>query len=206
MSIKKGESWGRLVELPRGVPVATGDAGAARILSVADGAAVVLTGGDLARTVGRGAGATPQPGDQVRAFDVDLLRARLDDGPSQPVLAHLLMRSPWIRGGPWRGPAVAAMNAEFFGRYNVAPRGHPNDGRVEIVELSADMPWRARWNAWRRLPTGSHLPHPQIDTRSVRSLTLNFERDVTVILDGERTDRARHIEVVVDRDAGLIYI
>ena len=206
MSIRRGESWGRRVELPHGVPVATDDSNAAHILSAGDGAAVMLTGGDLARTVGRGAGGAPQPGDQVRAFDVDLMRARLDGGPPRPALAHLVARSPWTRGGPWRGRVVAVMNAEFMGRYNVAPRGHPNDGRVEMVELAPGMSWRARWSAWRRLPTGGHLPHPQIDTRTARAVTIDFEREATVIIDGERAGRARHIAVEVDRDAGLIYI
>ena len=49
--------------------------------------------------------------------------------------------------------------------HDVAPRAHPNDGRFDVVEVSAAMPARARLQAWRRLATGTHVPHPDITTR-----------------------------------------
>ena len=58
------------------------------------------------------------------------------------------------------------MNAQFVGEWDVAPRGHPNDGRLDVVSIDRVMPKRQRWSAWRRLPRGEHIPHPMITVAS----------------------------------------
>ncbi len=139
MSIKRGGAWGDLVALPDGVAVAADDAAAAATLdaSTEDPPTVLLTGGDLARTVGRTEGPAPRPGDEVRAFPIDLIDVRVDDDGPRVALAHVIAHRSWVRGGPWRGRVVAAMNAEFAGRFDVAPRGHPNDGRIEVFDVGS---------------------------------------------------------------------
>ncbi|MEM9513850.1 MAG: hypothetical protein AAGA42_03245 [Actinomycetota bacterium] len=207
MTIKRGDAWGDLVVLPGGIPAAADDATAAAILddTTAD-AAVVLTGGDLARTMGRTDRPAPRAGDEVRRFPVDLVEVRLDSGAPRPMVAHVIARHRWIAGGPWRGRVVAAMNAEFAGRFDVAPRGHPNDGRIEVFDVAATMSWRDRWQAWRRLPIGGHLPHPAIATRSVRASTLDFDRPLAVAIDGVAAGSASRVELSVRRDAGVVYL
>ncbi|MEO1056289.1 MAG: hypothetical protein AAFY28_05170 [Actinomycetota bacterium] len=208
MTIKRGDAWGDLVALPDGVPVAADDATLAAILddSTNDVAGVVVTGGDLARTMGRIERPAPRPGDEVRSFPIDLVDVRLDDGARHPAVAHVIAHRRWLGGGPWRGRVVAAMNAEFVGPCDVAPRGHPNDGRIEIFDVAATMSWRDRWQAWRRLPAGGHLPHPDIATRAVRATTLEFDRPLAVAIDGASAGSASRIELSVRRDAGIVYL
>ena len=81
------------------------------------------------------------------------------------------------------------MNAEFIGEWDIAPRGHPNDGRAEVFDVDASMSVRERLAARRRLPTGTHVPHPKIRTRSIRSDVWQFERPLEVTVDGRRVGR-----------------
>jgi diacylglycerol kinase family enzyme len=97
------------------------------------------------------------------------------------------------------------MNAEFLGDWDVAPRGHPNDGRAEVVEVDASMRIRDRLAARGRLRAGAHLPHPDISTRSIRSASWTFERPMQVIVDGHGLGRAREITLRVVPDAATVY-
>ena len=56
------------------------------------------------------------------------------------------------------------LNADRIGAWDVAPRAHPNDGQLDVVEVDASMGLRDRWQASRRLATGTHVPHPAIHT------------------------------------------
>jgi hypothetical protein len=75
------------------------------------------------------------------------------DGRQHWFVAHLVGRRSW-----WRGRIFAAMNAQFLGRFDVAPRGHPNDGLVELLDVDPALGLSDRVKAWRRLPTGTHGP------------------------------------------------
>jgi diacylglycerol kinase family enzyme len=91
------------------------------------------------------------------------------------------------------------MNAQFLGSWDVAPRGHPGDGRVDV--LDGDIALGDRWKARSRLPAGTHVPHPGIrQTRAARWET-TFDRPAPVRLDGEVVATARRLEVEVEPDA-----
>ncbi|MCU1345277.1 MAG: hypothetical protein JWL70_1543 [Acidimicrobiia bacterium] len=127
---------------------------------------------------------------------VDLAVAVLDDR-QYCFVAHLVARKTW-----WRGEVVAVMNAQFIGAWDVAPRGHPNDGRLDVVHVDAAMSRRARWQARGRLSTGTYLPHPQIATRSVKEWTTVLADPLDVWLDGVRVAReVRQISVRCVPDA-----
>ena len=144
---------------------------------------VGLLGGDLWRTLGAPPGGEERlrSGDALR-FDVDVVAARLD-GRSRWFVAHLVARRSW-----WWGRVVGAFSAEFLGDWDVVPRSHPGDGRVEVLDVS--MPTAQRWAARARLRTGSHLPHPGITVRSAREWSGSFHRPVGVWLDGQAAGRA----------------
>lgn len=191
MTIKAGEEWGRPAGATEAVATVSGDAElAARLASDGTGPFRV-TGGDLHRAVGE-----PGPDPVGRLLPVDALEIRLDDGPPRLAVAHLVARRSW-----WRGPVLAVCNTDFVGRWNAAPRAHPNDGRADVVEVDPAMPWRARWQAARRLPHGTHVPHPQITTRSVRTASFQFDRPVRVWIDGSPAGTARSVQIQVRPDA-----
>ncbi|MEM1333191.1 MAG: hypothetical protein AAGG08_06995 [Actinomycetota bacterium] len=202
MTIRPNEEWGTEVTRPDGLVIAADDAALAAALADRDAGPIAVGGGDLARTLG----ARPIADRTVlRAFPIDLLRVQLDDDRVIPAIAHVVVRRPWSRGGWWRGPVTLVMNAEFLGEWDVATRGHPNDGRVERFDLDPTTGVRQRRAIARRLPNGSHLPHPAITRTTKRRHELAYDRPVAVIVDGVARGPSRAISIQVDADAATLY-
>jgi hypothetical protein len=208
MTIKPGQAWGRPVPRPPDLLVMHSDVELARAVSHERGSPVGVGGGDLARTLGVTAAraATLATLPTVNEYLIDLMEVRLDDA-EEPIVAcaHVVARSPWSSGHWLRGRILVVMNAEFIGEWDLAPRGHPNDGRVEVVDVAASMSARERVAARRRLPTGTHVPHPSIATRTVRTGSWRFERPLDVVVDGRRVDRASTLSIDVLADAATVY-
>lgn len=202
MTIKPHEEWGSEVPRPADLVVVPDDAGLARHLTTDPDAPVALSGGDLFRTIG----ARPVADREVlRQLPLDLLRVSLDERGPLTAVAHVVVRSPWWRGSWWRGPVSMVMNAEFVGDWEVAARGHPNDGRAEWFELDGSTSIRQRRAIAHRLPSASHLPHPSITRRTGRSHELFLAAPSTVLVDGVDQGRARRVHVTVDADAAVFF-
>lgn len=193
--IERGQPWGTRVVCPADLEVAADDAALAALVDAGRGP-VAVSGGDLHRTLG--APAPPRAGDACRRLPVDLLRCRLD-GETRVAVAHVVVRRPGPLGW-WRGPILAVCNAQFHRRWDVAPRGHPNDGRGDLVEVAASMPVRQRRLARRRLPSGTHLPHPDIATRRITTVERQLDPGLVVHLDHVPVRGVHHlvVEVVAD--------
>lgn len=204
MSIRKGQDWGRTSPLPDGAPTVRTDA---ELRALVAGArhrqeplpVVGLLGGDLCRTVGGRGDVGRLRGPDARQLPVDIVRVDLDDLTTWFV-AHLVLRRSW-----WRGPLVAVMNAEWLGSWDVAPRAHPGDGRVDVLEV-VELAWRDRLRARRRLPSGTHVPHPGIRERRVSSLHLELDRPTPVALDGTEAWSARQVHLAVEADALTVVV
>ncbi len=202
MTIEKGAAWGRDVPRPPELLVVADDRALVDALTGTNRVPVALSGGDLAQTLGASG---PGRRERLNEFPIDLIEVRLDDATEAFIsCAHVVARSPWWRGSWWRGPVLVAMNAEFYGASDVAPRGHPNDGRVETFLVDATMSVRQRLVARRRLATGAHVPHPAIATRSVRTSRWTFSQPLDVFVDRQRVGRASTIEVTVEPDAAIV--
>lgn len=195
MTIEKGRPWGDPVDRPDDLLVVDSDA--ALVLALVDEGArpVGVSGGDLHVSLG-----SPPDRRAMQRLPLDLLKCKFDDR-SAVAVAHVVMRSSW-----WRGPIVAAMNVDHVGDWNVAPRAHPNDGRFDVVEVAPSMSFRDRWQARRRLAGGTHVPHPAITTSSASERSWQFDRAMTVWVDGVRAGTARSVSIEVVPDAGTVYI
>lgn len=197
MTIRRGENWGVSGEVPAGTVVAEDDAGLFVMLNSPDPPhSVAVCTGDLARTVS----ASPDPqryrhGNTVVLAPLDLLEVQFDSG-SAVCVSHIVARRGWLRG-----TVVVVANAQFLGRWDVAPRSHPNDGRFDATEVRPAMSVRQRLIASRRLPTGSHLPHPDLLQQRSASGEWTFARPLTLWLDGVRVGRTRRVRVQVVPDA-----
>jgi hypothetical protein len=207
MTIKPGEPWGRTIDRPIDLVVVAGDPALARHLaSMRDGCGgppAFAIDGDFARTLG-----APRIDGRltVNELPVDLIDVRLDGGVvTATACAHVIIRNRWWRGGWWRGSVVVVMNAEFIGECDVAPRGHPNDGRVEVFEIGPTFGVRNRRQARRRARSATHVPHPGIHTRTVRTASWTFGVPMSVDVDGRRIGSATIIEVTVAPDAAVVY-
>jgi diacylglycerol kinase family enzyme len=199
MVVERGAAWGSPGPLPDDGVVVRSDAEARAIVERCRRAGdpvppLGLLGGDLCRTLGgRGDAARLRSPDATR-LPVDV-GAALVDGRLHWFVAHLIARRGW-----WSGRIVAVMNAEHLGRWDVAPRSHPNDGRLDTID--ADLPFGDRLKARRRLATGSHVPHPGIRERRVDAAQFEFDGQTAIWLDGVRLDgTVRRLSVRVEGDA-----
>jgi hypothetical protein len=211
VTIARGAPWGERGARPVGTVDAADDAAAREVVVAAHRAGTAvpplhLQRGDLLRTLGHPgpteerAGTRPGPPPPPAALlaPADLGVAVLD-GTEHPFVAHVVARRSW-----WRGRLVAVMNAQFLGAWDVAPRSHPNDGRLDVLDVAPELSVRDRWRARRRLPAGAHVPHPAIQVRSVTTWGTTFDPALDVWLDGEPVGRVRHLEVRVVPDALLL--
>ncbi len=198
MTIRKGEAWGETGPLPPDAVVVGSDAEARAVVTAARRAGhpippLGLLGGDLCRTLGGTGDEAHLRSGAAAVLPVDL-GAVLVDGRLHWFVAHLIVRRRW-----WRGRVIAAMNAQFLGPWDVAPRGHPNDGRIEI--LDGDLPLGERLQVRSRLATGTHLPHPGITERHVTAIQLDLPAPTPVFLDGDDIGAARSLSIRVEPDA-----
>ncbi len=196
--IGKGVPWGEAGPLPPGGVVVGSDAEARAVVSEARrGNRAVpplgLPGGDLCRTLGgRGDETRLRTGDAARV-PVDL-GAVLVDGRLHWFVAHLVARRSW-----WRGRVFVAMNAEWLGTWDVAPRSHPNDGLLDTFDVS--MALGERLKARARLAAGTHVPHPSITQRRVAAIQVELDAPTPVLLDGVGIGPARTLSIRVEPDA-----
>lgn len=180
---------------PADLEIVADDRALAARLSVRSGAALGVGSGDLHRSLG-----SPVARPEMQRVEVDLLRVTVGDVVYVAV-AHVLARRSW-----WRGPMVAVMNVDHLGDWNVAPRAHPNDGRFDVVEVDAAMRLRDRWQARRRLPQGTHVPHPHIALRTATAERWTFDRPLDIWIDGERVGSSRSLAVRIEPDAFELYL
>lgn len=202
MGIRRGRDWGGEGQLPDGGVIVSSDGEARRAVESARRRSepipvLGLAGGDLCRTLG-GSGDLRRlrQGGSMLTCDVGSV---LLDGRIHWFTAHLVARHSWLSGR-----VLVVMNAAFLGRWNLGPRAHPGDGLLDISDAS--LPLRQRLAAWRRLPAGTHLPHPAISTARRASFTASFERPVPVLLDGTPAGRARRITVRVESNALTVVV
>jgi hypothetical protein len=202
--IEKGEPWG--VPAHRLGPiepvVARSDAEVRAVVEAARRSSpdisaigpVIVLGGDLCKTVGG-------TGDEARTHGPDAMALPCDvgsvllDGRQHWFVAHLVARRSW-----WRGRVFVAMNAQFLGRFDVAPRGHPNDGRVEVIDLPAAVGIGDRVKAWRRLPLGTHVEHSAFRPRPTTAQQAEFDPPLRVWLDGVALGEVRTLSLRVEPD------
>lgn len=198
MTIEKHQLWGVPGPLPPDGVAVHSDAEARALVESArrSGASVPvlgLLGGDLAKTVGGRGDIARLRSAEAMTLPVDL-GSVLIDGRLHWFVAHLVVRRRW-----WRGRAVVVMNAQWIGRWDAAPKSHPNDGLLDVFDgrLSFDDRLKAR----KRLVTGTHVPHPGIAQRRVAALQLTFDKPTPVWLDGVRVASASTLSVRVEPDA-----
>jgi hypothetical protein len=205
VTVEKGVAWGAPGPPPAGTVIVRSDAAARAALEQArrDRAPfppLGLLGGDLARTLG-GLGSEERLRDgPATVCTVDVGEVLLD-GRVRYFVAHCVVRGrSW-----WRGPLVAAMNAQYLGDWDVAPRAHPGDGVLDVVEVASDMGVGDRWKARRRLPAGAHVPHPKITVKRLAAVQLDVE-GLGVWLDGEKQPPASALSIRLQPDALTVVV
>lgn len=202
MTIAKGQPWGAPGRFPADGVVVHSDAEARAVVSASmrEQRAVPtigLLGGDLCRTVGGRGDETRLRSDEAMTLPIDIGSVMLG-GERHWFVAHLVARTR-----SWSTVALT-MNAQWLGPWDMAPKAHPNDGLLDAVQASLSVSDRLK--ARRRLPLGTHVPHPGIETRRSAAHRFGFPRALDVWLDGERIGSARELEVTLLPDAIRIVV
>jgi hypothetical protein len=199
VTIRKGEEWGTVAPRPDDTIVVASDAQARAVIEPLRRAGEALPPlaprrGDLARTVGVTSG---ERGATV-LLPCDLGAALLDGTPFWFV-------SSLVAGAPFRrGRCVAVMNTEWLGEWDIAPRSHPNDGLLDVLDMQLSFA-QAR-QAGKRARLGDHLPHPGIDVSRMAAMELELVRPLPVRLDGEVVGSFRTISVRCEPDALTVVV
>lgn len=209
MGIAKGEPWGDAEHRPAELTVAGSDTDLALALRDAPPGVLVsfvpAPDSDLARAVGLRAGA-PSLG---LALPMDALA--LDDGrlavstvvlgpppdqlgaldPAVPVVVVLDGREQTLEGVT----TIVVATGQWLRALDLVPRGHPGDGKAEVQVYRLSRTERRAMRA--RLPTGTHLPHPRIDTRTASEVEVRAPRSLALELDGRTVTRAATLRVAL---------
>jgi YegS C-terminal NAD kinase beta sandwich-like domain len=203
VTIGPGTAWSAPGVLPADAPVFSSDRALSEAVSAARLAGVALpvvglTGGTLWTTIGGPSVEGRLRTGEARHYPVDVGVARLDGKE------HVFIGSVLARRRSWR-EVVAVMNTPFLGRRRVAPRAHPGDALLDLIEgdnLRAD-------DLRRILPrtrTGSHLPHPKLRERRLATASWRFDRPRSVWVDGHRAGRVRQLDVRLEADALVVVV
>jgi hypothetical protein len=202
--IRPGEEWGEPTDAEPDVVVQGDDTALAAVVPAEDDPVPLVrflpAGSGLARAVGV---APPPAGAAPRGIALPVDAIVSDAGIAMNLV--IVGRSPtalraWHRPHRLRvtvdgrilhdGPAttVVVANGQFSGTADLAPRGHPGDGRVEVQVYALRPGERAPMR--RRLATGTHLPHPRIVVTTGRSVEVTTTGSaIAVTIDGRATGR-----------------
>jgi len=210
--IERGQPWERAARGPADVVVRGTDPDLARVVGEHPGARVDFQpgpGSDLARAVG----ATTGPPSGTHELPLDLLRVERDGEVEWAVNLVVVGTAPdrarWYTADAGvlvkvdgrvvhdaRATGIVVANGQYLRGLDVAPRGHPGDGRAEIQVYSATRRERAAVRA--RLPQGVHLPHPRVVPASGRRVEIGADRKLLPVeIDGRRTLPAARVVVEV---------
>jgi len=214
--LRHGEPWGHAAAGPPDVDITGDDADLAACGANHPGELVRFQpspASDLARALGLG-----HEGDGTTEVAIDTLEIRGDglggEGDATPAVNAVVLGAPpdrlrWgtrsvrvtvrLDGRPWfagRATTVVVANGQYLRGADVVPRGHPGDGWAEVQVYALGRRERAEMS--RRLPTGTHLPHPRIAGGRARRVEVDVAaRRVPVEIDGRRHGRSRRLEVTL---------
>lgn len=201
--MKRGEDWGERSPVPDDAVWIDDDSSARALVANARRAHqtlpnLCLTGGDLARGLGGGRG-------RQRILSQGATHVRIDvgavllDGRLDWFIAHLVARRSWMRGR-----ILVVANTDFIGKWNIAPRAHAGDGRLDLIDC--DLSIGDRLKARRRLPSGAHLPHPAITSRSGAAFQIELDRPTPIHLDGQVVGRASKLSIRTEPETLDVWI
>jgi hypothetical protein len=191
--IRRGQPWGIPADMSDDVLVVESD----QVLSNTERTCrIVLTGGDISRSLGNPV--VPVVGSACTEVAIDAMLCDITTTDGRSILA--VAASSIIVGDFWRGRHLIVSNAGWIGNSNVAPRAHPNDGKVEVFTITSQMSLRQRFLARRKMQTGTHLPHPDLSSKQIATQSIVRQNGEKLMIDGRKIDNWASISIRVEPD------
>jgi hypothetical protein len=199
--ITPGEEWGIREDAAPDLTVAGDDADlAAAIRTAPPGVLVAFSpspASGLARTLGLRVGAPGRglalPMDAIELADGTLAVNTVVLGPPPDRLTaadragDVTVTVDGREQAYTEATTVVVATGQWLRGADLVPRGHPGDGRCEVqvyrLRRGERRPMRAR------LPTGTHLPHPRIVTRTAVLVEAQASRPLSCEIDGRPVAR-----------------
>jgi hypothetical protein len=209
MTIRKGEQWGEPCSAPIGLlEFATERDLGEHVRGKGIIPEAVLKSGTLIQALGIAAPTTDR--ERIKVL-IDLIKVAYTDldGRDRDDIA---VGSVLIGRRSWLGDVYIVSNCGYLGTRELLSKAHPNDGVMDVLTVSSLMPFMQRLQAWRRIPTSSHLPHPDISTKQTERFSWPIVGDearskgTRLVIDGESLGLVKSVRMQVIPDAITLYV
>ena len=209
MTIRKGEQWGEPCSAPIGLlEFATERDLGEHVRGNGIIPEAILKSGTLIQALGIAAPTTDR--ERIKVL-IDLIKVAYTDldGRDRDDIA---VGSVLIGRRSWLGDVYIVSNCGYLGTRELLSKAHPNDGVMDVLTVSSLMPFMQRLQAWRRIPTSSHLPHPDISTKQTERFSWPIVGDearskgARLVIDGESLGLVKSVRMQVIPDAITLYV
>ena len=182
--------WAKQVSIDRPLPVATSDWEIAEYASAGE-PVIKLESGNIFRTLGGRENTNEHSSAENTMCEIDLGIVCFQ-GQEVLFASHCSIRRSYFST-----KGVLVMNSQFYKNRNLSVRGHPSDGKLEMITSRLSI--RQYLLATKKSESGSHLPHPDIDTKSAATHTISNERELRIYCDGRLAGCGKDVTIGVDR-------
>lgn len=162
MTIRKGEPWGTRIAKPSRIRHVSSDA---EIAQCSSDDFISIGGGDIYTTLGSPAFDSETVECTLLPMDALHVKIRLSDTSEKSCTAASCIEVGSLVSPLKSGRYICVTNGGIVSGRNLAPRAHPNDGRLDIMLVAETMSFRDRLTARKKALTGTHVPHPSISLR-----------------------------------------
>ncbi len=180
--------WAQRIEICEPLPSAKSDKEIVDLFTL-DEEVVKLQSGNIYRTLGGNQTTEPSDTTSGTICKIDLGYVNFDNEKIY-FASHCSIRE---RRSSTKGLLI--MNAQWYKKRRVAIRAHPSDGKLDLIYSNLNL--SQYYLAAKRSESGSHLPHPDLRTKSLTSETIEFPRQMRIFVDGFLVGRSSKIMIGV---------
>jgi hypothetical protein len=204
VTIRKGDSWGEIVDPPAGLQTFRSSRELARLLTSSPSSvhgkqfSCILLAKNFQRLLGR----SKSRGKHDLRIVVDLLQVEVTAGGVGR--QFIAIDTVLLPGSRWSGAVVLITNTGFAQGRRLAPRAHPNDGRMDVLKVDPTMTVRQRLLAVQRTRWGTHLPHPCLSVDQMSDFSWSGPAG-SLHIDGQSIRSVTDVTVRVLPDALVLY-
>ena len=184
--MKSFENWAHQVSLNGSFPIARSDKEIADLASLGE-RIIKIESGNIFRTLGGRESLKPSLSHKSTVCEIDLGTVQFDDE------MFLFASHCSLRQYHFSTKGVLVMNSQFYKNRRVAIRGHPSDGKLDMLRSQLNL--RQYMLAAKLSESGSHIPHPDIHIKSSDQHSISFQREMRIFTDGRLIGRSDEVSI-----------